>query len=42
MNPSGVITTPLPPPVLHRRRFEIRRLATDGATVSATRVTTRE
>ena len=42
MNPSGVITTPEPPPVLQRRRFEIRRLATDGPSVSATRVTTRE
>ena len=42
MNPSGVITTPLPPPVFQRRRFEIRRFATDGPSVSATRVTTRE
>ena len=42
MKPSGVITTPEPPPVLQRRRFEMRRLATDGPSVSATRVTTRE
>ena len=38
----GVITTPDPPPVFQRRRFEIRRFATDGPSVSATRVTTCE
>ena len=37
MNPSGVITTPEPPP-----RRATRRLATDGASVSATWLTTRE
>ena len=37
MKPSGVITTPEPPP-----RRATRRLATDGASSSATCVTTRE
>ena len=37
MKPSGVMTTPEPPP-----RRATRRLATDGASVSATWLTTRE
>ena len=36
MNPSGLITTPLPPP-LRSRRF-----ATEGVSKAATSVTTRE
>jgi hypothetical protein len=43
--PSGVITTPLPPPSTRRlrpARRETRRFATDGASRRATSVTTRE
>jgi hypothetical protein len=39
--PSGVITTPDPPPATRPRELS-RRFATDGATFSATCVTTRE
>jgi hypothetical protein len=38
--PSGVITTPLPPP--SRRPRETRRFATEGESFRATSVTTRE
>jgi hypothetical protein len=45
MNPSGVMTTPEPPPSAspprHARRVT-RRLATDGDSAAATLVTTRE
>ena len=43
--PSGVMTTPLPPPSIRRPRAprrDTRRFATDGASRRATSVTTRE
>ena len=45
MNPSGVMTTPLPPPVASRpprTRRETRRFATEGERSSATQTTARE
>ena len=45
MNPSGVITTALPPPFSlrpPRPRCDTRRFATDGASRSATEMTARE
>ena len=45
MKPSGVITTPLPPPVASRpprTRRDTRRFATDGESRSATVTTARE
>ena len=45
MNPSGVMTTPLPPPCASgppRPRRDTRRFPTDGISCSATRVMTRE
>ena len=45
MKPSGVITTPLPPPTARRpprTRRETRRFATDGESRSAMVITARE
>ena len=45
MNPSGVITTALPPPFSvrpPRPRCDTRRFATEGARRSATEITARE
>jgi hypothetical protein len=42
MNPSGVITTALPPAARPRAACDTRRFATDGASRSATVITARE
>ena len=45
MNPSGVITTALPPPASRRpprTRRDTRRFETDGVSRSATEITERE